>query len=67
MRKDIAPHPHFISQKTKLKLYINNSGHTFLYIPKYHCELNSIEHWWSHEILELGTKKKDESTVNCSE
>lgn len=40
-------HPDFANEKNKLEHYINNWGHTFLSIPKYHCELNLIEHCWS--------------------
>ena len=47
MRKEIASHPDFVKEKTKLEHFINNRGHAFLFIPKYHCELNPIERVWS--------------------
>ena len=47
MRKEIATHPNFANEKNKLEQYINNRGHAFLFIPKYHCELNPIERCWS--------------------
>ena len=47
MRKEIASHPDFINEKTKLEHYINSRGHAFLFIPKYHCEMNPIERCWS--------------------
>ena len=47
MRKEIASHPDFANEKTKLEHYINSRGHAFLFIPKYHCELNPIERCWS--------------------
>ena len=47
MRKEIATHPDFSSEKTKVEHYVNSRGHAFLFIPKYHCELNPIERCWS--------------------
>lgn len=47
MRKEIATHPDFKNEKTVLERFINNRGHAFLFIPKYHCELNAIERCWS--------------------
>ena len=31
------------NEKTVLERFINNRGHAFLFIPKYHCELNAID------------------------
>ena len=47
MRKEIASHPDFMNEKTKLEHYINSRGHAFLFIPKYHCEIYPNEHYWS--------------------
>ena len=47
MRKEIASHPDFMNEKTKLEHYINSCGNAFLFIPKYHCEMNPIERCWS--------------------
>lgn len=47
MRKEIATHPDFANEKTKLQHLINERGHAFQFIPKYHCELNPIERCWS--------------------
>ena len=47
MRKEIATHPDFKNEKTILERFINGRGHAFLFIPKYHCELNAIERCWS--------------------
>ena len=58
MRKEIASHPDFMNEKTKLEHYINSRGHAFLFIPKYHCEIYPNEHYWSqakrHKRLHVG-------------
>ena len=43
----IATHPDFKNEKTVLEHFINNRGHAFLFIPKYHRELNAIDCCWS--------------------
>ena len=42
MRQEIATHPDFANEKTKLLHLINQRGHTFQFIPKYHCELSIV-------------------------
>lgn len=42
MRKVIASHPNFVNEKSMLETFVNSHGHPFLFIPKYHCELNPI-------------------------
>ena len=37
MRKELGSHPDFL----------HGHGHAGLFIPKYHCELNSIERGWA--------------------
>lgn len=38
--------PDFQNQKTKLEEAILSHGHLSLLYPKFHCELNWIEHYW---------------------
>ena len=38
--------PDFKRQPTMLETYIQQRGHICIYYPKYHCELNPIEHVW---------------------
>lgn len=42
--------PDFLAQKCQIeesiKGYINGTHHIVMYYPKYHCELNHIEHFW---------------------
>ena len=47
MRAEIALHPDFKNEKTKLEHFIHDHGHAFLLLPKYHCELNPIERRWA--------------------
>ena len=47
MWKEITTHPDFKNEKMVLERFINNRGHAFLFIPKYHCQLNAIELCWS--------------------
>ena len=47
MRHEIATHPDFKNEKTILEHFINSRGHAFIFIPKYHCKVNAIEHCWS--------------------
>ncbi|RPA94627.1 hypothetical protein L873DRAFT_1837574 [Choiromyces venosus 120613-1] len=36
----------FLNQKGKLQEMIEATGHTVLFYPKFHCELNWIEYYW---------------------
>lgn len=46
----LSVQPDFSSQKCEIEESINNSSHgrhhLVYYYPKYHCELNHIEHFW---------------------
>lgn len=44
--KCMANQPDFLEQKTVLQLLAESCGHSVLYLPKYHCELNPIEQCW---------------------
>jgi hypothetical protein len=39
--------PDFQSQRTWLTETVQNSGHSVIYLPKFHCELNPIEMFWA--------------------
>lgn len=49
-RRLLSVQPDFSSQKCEIEESISNSlygrYHLVLYYPKYHCELNYIEHFW---------------------
>ena len=44
--------PDFLAQKYEIEEVIKHSSegqyHMVLYYPKFHCELNHIEHYWCH-------------------
>ncbi|KAG9127209.1 hypothetical protein FRC07_000213, partial [Ceratobasidium sp. 392] len=42
----MASQPDFQKQKTMLQLVAKEHGCSFVYLPKYHCELNPIEQCW---------------------
>ena len=44
MRAILADHDDFKNEKCKVD---TNSGHTCVFIPKFHCEQNTIERVWS--------------------
>ena len=46
MRIILANHEDFRTEKTIVEQYITSRGHTVLFIPKFHCELNPIERVW---------------------
>jgi transposase len=47
-REMLSAQPDFASQREWLKEVVENAGHTILYFPKFHCELNFIEMAWSY-------------------
>ena len=47
-RHFLESRPDFISQKSALQEVIEGSGHIFELYPKYHCECNWIELYWSY-------------------
>ena len=46
MRVVLANHDDFRTEKTVVEHYLEGRGHTVLFIPKFHCELNPIERVW---------------------
>ena len=46
MRKEISSHQDFLNEKTKLEHFLHNRQHCCIMLPKFHCELNSIERCW---------------------
>ena len=46
MVKKVQEMTDFKFQKTKVEETILNQGHRVMFIPKFHCELNPIEHVW---------------------
>lgn len=51
-RQYLSIQPDFLAQKCEIEEVIKNSSegqyHMVLYYPKFHCELNHIEHYWCH-------------------
>ena len=45
MRKELADFTN--NNKKQLQHFINQQGHAFEFIPKYHCEINPIECCWA--------------------
>ena len=46
MRQKLNEFPDFTNQMTILEELVRSKGHTCMYLPKYHYELNSIERNW---------------------
>ncbi len=46
MRIVLANHEDFRREKTIVEHFLSNQGHTVLFVPKFHCELNPIERVW---------------------
>ena len=47
MREEISNHPDFKNEKTKQdEHFLNSKGHSCIFLPKFHCELNPIERCW---------------------
>ena len=46
MRKILKEMHDFKYENTKVESMITTRGHRCIFVPKYHCELNPIEHVW---------------------
>ena len=40
-------HEDFVTEKTIVEHYLHDRGHMALFLPKFHCELNTIERVWA--------------------
>ena len=47
MRTILAGHDDFKNEKCRVDAFLTSCGHTCVFIPKFHCELNPIERVWS--------------------
>ena len=47
MRAELASHTDFKEEKTKIEHFLNDVGHVYIFLPKFHCELNPIERCWA--------------------
>ena len=45
-RRMLSAEPDFAEQKSRIEELIEERGHSCLFYPKYHCELNHIEMYW---------------------
>ena len=48
MREKLNEFEDFSTQNTLLEKLVHIKGHIYLYLPKYHCEVNPIEWNWCH-------------------
>jgi hypothetical protein len=46
MHRVLSLQPDFVTEKPLLQVIIEKAGHKCLFLPKFHCELNSIEMVW---------------------
>ena len=46
MKTVLENHDDFLHEKTNFECYVESCGHVALFLPKFHCELNPIEHVW---------------------
>ena len=48
-REDVvlSNHEDFANEKTILEHYLHGRGHLGFFLPKFHCELNTIERVWA--------------------
>ena len=46
-RAILADHDDFKNEKCHVDRFLSNIGHTCVFIPKFHCELNPIERVWA--------------------
>ena len=46
MRLVLGAHTDFKYEKTALEHFMQERGHRAIFLPKFHCELNSIERVW---------------------
>ena len=47
MRSTLASHDDFKNEKCRVDSFLSSCGHTCVFLPKFHCELNLIERVWS--------------------
>ena len=47
MQTILASHEDFKNEKCRVDTFLTGCGHTCVFIPKFHCELNPIERVWS--------------------
>lgn len=55
-RHFLESRPDFSNQKTALQEIVEDAGHIFEMYPKYHCECNWIEYYWSASKREARLK-----------
>ena len=48
MKIILSCHDDFKNEKSALHQKLEAKGHTVLFVPKFHCELNGIERVWGH-------------------
>ena len=47
MQNILAEHDDFKNEKCRVDTFLTSCGHTCVFIPKFHCELNPIERVWA--------------------
>lgn len=61
MRKILANHDDFRTEKTILETFLSEKGHTCLFLPKFHCEFNPIQRVWGE--AKCYSRKHTKSTL----
>ena len=49
----IANYTDFKEEKTKIEHFLNDLGHIYIFLPKFHCKLNPIERCWAQAEIYL--------------
>jgi hypothetical protein len=47
LKRILENQPDFLAQKSLVQEVIEAAGHMCIFLPKFHCELNFIEYYWS--------------------
>ncbi len=47
MKVILQQHEDFHNEKSAVEHFLEGRGHIYKFIPKYHCEINAIEHVWA--------------------
>jgi hypothetical protein len=54
----LSNHQDFYEQKSAIETLIKGRGHKYVFLPKFHCELNPIEMYWGYSKARYRQVKK---------
>ncbi len=57
--------PDFKEQRSLVQEVIKEAGHLCIFLPKYHCELNFIEHFWGNASCTQVSRDPDDSEMGA--